>query len=149
MPSGVSRVTLKWAGTPGRAGTVLTMAGTSPAARAPLDKALQPKWTLCWGATKVSSASLAPQKLRRTAAQQAAASRVGSTRDWVAMIVVDLRSGDFYPLRSIQEPNTSGRPMAPRFPLQQQPVSLIMTGVAASSSKIGVKVVWHNDHFSN
>eukprot|EP00437_Effrenium_voratum_P001691 CAMPEP_0181437056 /NCGR_PEP_ID=MMETSP1110-20121109/21175_1 /TAXON_ID=174948 /ORGANISM="Symbiodinium sp., Strain CCMP421" /LENGTH=44 /DNA_ID= /DNA_START= /DNA_END= /DNA_ORIENTATION= len=44
------------------------MAGTSPAARVPLDKAWQPKWTLCWGATKVSSASLAPQKLRRTAA---------------------------------------------------------------------------------
>ena len=47
VPSGVSSVTLKWAGTPGRAGTVLTMAGTLPEARAPPDKAWQPMWTLC------------------------------------------------------------------------------------------------------
>ena len=86
VPSGVSRVTLKWAGTPGRAGTVFTMAGTSPAASALPDKALHPKCTLCWGATKVNSASLEPQKFRTSATQQATANKPGSTRDWDAMM---------------------------------------------------------------
>ena len=80
---GLNAVTLKCAGTPGRAGTVFTMAGTCPAARAPLDSAWQPMWTLCCGATNVGG--LAAQKLRSTAAQQAAATSTGKVRLWEAM----------------------------------------------------------------
>ena len=59
------------------------MAGTLPEARAPPDKAWQPRWTLCCGATKVCW--LGAQKLRSTAAQHTATTSTGRVRLWEAI----------------------------------------------------------------
>ena len=62
---------------------MFTIAGTLPEARAPPDKAWQPRWTLCCGATKVCW--LGAQKLRSTAAQHAATTSTGRLRLWEAI----------------------------------------------------------------
>merc|ERR1719277_311946 len=97
-PSGVCKVTLKWAATPRRAGTLLTIAGAAPAANAAplpsLDTNLH-----CWCTVSASAVlrscglvKAGAKMLRRNTAPKAAASSAGIALDWDGM--VNRRWGD-------------------------------------------------------